>query len=620
MDCTSLCLLVLIGILFHNLSESKITISSTPGLENCLKTDHETFSDLELMSLCQKYYINRKISKAQSEEESIGLWNTIRGRDYINTLIDRFTSAAQNATTKRVRKEYRMLTDEERDNYHRAIWMMRQDTTVLPNKFEIVADLHFGPVTNSAHGGPGFLPWHRIYMLIWEEGLREQIPSVVVPYWDVGRDGALEDPRQSIIWSPIFHGNSDGLVTDGAFADFPTAYGPLLRHFGVYTHLPVFSDITRVFTQNTLGQISALSADHIRYIFELYHNNIHDWIGGTVSIQAWASFDPAFLLIHGYVDYIWHRFQDKQLRDGINIVTDYPGVSFQLEGTGFAADEPIGLIEGMTNAESVEEAILYRDLVDYEDAQLECDDQNPCANEFYQCVNNTCISMTRNADLCNTYVPIQNNFCVNKVCDIEQFSYFAVEVIHERLENECDMGNFPVREQVADKTMDIYRESATIIHQDKYTSRPADMCGRPAGCCKPVERINIQTMGDDGDLWLYRESAYVDTRFAVSRSQVFVVMRRTPESRFFVSSADEYGNLCENYVIDETGNKIRLENDQSVLITQDDPRIRTTLTEAQRNIYEYDSSIDGPPTVRQDRFVFLIYCRAHRNQISSGSE
>lgn len=447
------------------------------------------------------------------------------------------------------------------------------------------------------------------------------IPSVVAPYWDVGRDSALDDPRQSIIWSSIFQGSSEGLVTDGPFADFPTAYGPLLRSYGVYTHLPVFRDISLVFTQDTLAQISQITADYTRYIFEIYHNNIHDWIGGTVSIQTWASFDPTFLLIHGYVDYIWYRFQDKQLRDGINIARDYPLFNSLLQGTSFEADAPIGLIEGMSNAEAVTESIVYRNLIDYEDVQFQCDLQNPCPSQFYQCLNNSCISMTRDADLCNTLSPIQNNYCVNKNCDIGQFSFFAVEVIHERLENECNMGNYPVRHQVADKTADIYRESAWLIHQNKYTNMPSDMCGRPAGCCKPVERVNIQTASNDGDLWLYRESAYVDTRLAVSHSQTFVAIRRLPLSRFFLSAADEYGNLCDTYVIDDNGNKISLEDKDGVIVSEDDPRVGTTLAEAELNIYEYDSNNNElKPTVRHDRYLFTIYCRANRNEFNSGSE
>ena len=37
---------------------------------------------------------------------------------------------------------------------------------------------------NGAHGGPAFLPWHREYLLRFENELREIDSQVAIPYWD----------------------------------------------------------------------------------------------------------------------------------------------------------------------------------------------------------------------------------------------------------------------------------------------------------------------------------------------------------------------------------------------------------------------------------------------------
>ena len=445
--------------------------------------------------------------------------------------------------------------------------------------------------------------------------MREQIPSVVVPYWDVTRDSALEDPRTSIIWSPEFQGNGHGLVTNGPFANWITAYGPLHRNYAVFTHILTRTDIQTVFSQRTLAQISQLTANEDRYVFELYHNNIHDWIGGTVSVQAWASFDPAFMLIHGYVDYIWYRFQEMQVEAGIDISTDYPITANHqiLNGTAFDGDAPVGIYPGMSNREAVAESVVYMNLIDYAEAVTNCNPQTPCGSPNYECVNGFCASRSVNNDICNQITPLQNNFCVNKVCDINLFSFIPIEVIHERLESLCDMSNFPVRQGLPESTMDIYRESANTIHQDKYSNRPSDMCGRPAGCCKPVERINIQVNGNDGELWLYKESVYVDTRLAVSHSHMFVAVRKVPIGRFLIFAADEYGNLCDAYLLDAFGNRILLRRNEGIIVSEDDPRLSSTLAEAELKIFNYING-QSEPTVRQDQFLISFHCRADRNQ------
>lgn len=608
-------LLLLFAI--SGISKAMVNVTQSIALQKCLDRfagDTSVFSEQEQVSLCFKYYTQANWDSANVLNAQITPLATMTADEFIQSLLNRITAEARNPQGKRVRREYRMMTNEERDNYHRAIVMLKQDTTVLPNKFEAIADMHAGTITNSAHGGPGFLPWHRVYMMIWEEALREQIPSVVVPYWDPTRDSALEDPRTSVIWSPEFQGNGHGLVITGPFADWTVSYGPLHRNYAVFTHLMTRANIEMVFSQRTLAQISQLTANEQQYVFELYHNNMHDWIGGTVSVQAWASFDPAFMLIHGYVDYIWYRFQEMQRAAGIDISNDYPLTANHqnLNGTAFEADAPVGIIPGMTNKESVAESVLYMNVIDYEDAPSSCNQQNPCGSPYYECVDGFCASLSIDNDICSQASPLQNNFCVNKNCDTNLFSFIPVEVIHERLESQCDMGNYAVRQWLPDKTVDIYRESANIIHENRYSNNLAEMCGRPGGCCKPVERVNIQVNGNDGDLWLYKESVYVDSRLPVSHSHMFVAVRRAPIGRFLIFAADEYGNLCDAYLLDTFGNKILLRRNEGIIISENDPRVSTELAEAELKMFNYQNG-QSTPTVRHDQYVISFHCRADRN-------
>ncbi|WP_347177239.1 tyrosinase family protein [Parafrankia sp. EAN1pec] len=66
---------------------------------------------------------------------------------------------------------------------------------------------------NRAHGGPVFLPWHRMYLLRMEQQLQRHSgdPDTTLPYWDWVTDGGdlpTTVQRTQRLWSDTLLGRS----------------------------------------------------------------------------------------------------------------------------------------------------------------------------------------------------------------------------------------------------------------------------------------------------------------------------------------------------------------------------------------------------------------------------
>lgn len=59
------------------------------------------------------------------------------------------------------RKEYRMLSDVERQHLHWAMNRLKSDTIDGVSKWDIITAKHYPSSAPGAHFGPAFLPWHR---------------------------------------------------------------------------------------------------------------------------------------------------------------------------------------------------------------------------------------------------------------------------------------------------------------------------------------------------------------------------------------------------------------------------------------------------------------------------
>ncbi|KAL3859838.1 hypothetical protein ACJMK2_010029 [Sinanodonta woodiana] len=369
-----------------------------PRMQQCFQDySHRTSIKETVGESISWFCFDQYMWKAMRENQWMGFNITRQGFEWANGLSGvRFTQPTyrkKRQASLRVRKEYRRMTDIERNNFHRAIQMLKEDTSIFPNKYEVLASLHQGIITTSAHGGPNFLAFHRIYLLMFENALREKISSVTVPYWDSTMDDAMINPTESVIWSPAFLGDGNGLVDTGPFARWQTMAGPLTRNIGQSGQLFRQEDIERIKSMTRLGQITEPNAP-VNSSLEFHHSAVHIWVDGQMGTLSTASMDPVFWLHHAYVDYIWEEFRKNQYRYGVDPERDYPDV---VNDTFHRADAHMGL-GNLLNRDGLSNVFTSR-YYTYEPSPS-CSELLPtCGSRYLKCViiqgTPKCVSETR---------------------------------------------------------------------------------------------------------------------------------------------------------------------------------------------------------------------------------
>lgn len=174
------------------------------------------------------------------------------------------------------RKDQAVMDDTERSRYLCAFGMVNADGT-LGQLVEIHNELH------NQHSNTRLLPWHRIFLYLFEEALHHYHPDVCIPYWDWTR--AEEQSVPSWLASAL-----------------PTVQTPsrtitVVRSPGASASLASIA----AGVPAALGQTSySAFASPINAI----HGGVHLWVGGTMATFD-SPADPLFWLHHANLDRLW---------------------------------------------------------------------------------------------------------------------------------------------------------------------------------------------------------------------------------------------------------------------------------------------------------------------------
>ena len=206
----------------------------------------------------------------------------------------------------RIRKNANTLTPGERDRFVAAFAQLNNQGL---GRFKDFRDMHTAASDLQAHRAPGFLPWHRAYLLDLERELQAIDPSVALPYW------RFDQPAPNL-FTLDFVGVSGANGTVQFSNNNPLQFWTTDNVQGVNRRpLNNWNPATqRAPIVITEAKTLALGVQYpaFRTMEGNPHGRTHLSFGGSISSISTAAKDPLFFLLHCNVDRLWAKWQRQR--------------------------------------------------------------------------------------------------------------------------------------------------------------------------------------------------------------------------------------------------------------------------------------------------------------------
>jgi tyrosinase len=205
----------------------------------------------------------------------------------------------------RIRKNADTLKPAERDRFVAALARLNDQGR---GRFADFRNMHTWESDPEAHRRPGFLPWHRAYLLDLERELQAIDPSVALPYW------RFDQPAPKL-FTREFIGVSDSLGTVRFSATNPLQFWVTDGVQGI-NRRPRFDTATQPANVISEAQTLALGTTYpgFRRMEGNPHGFAHTSFGGSIADIGTAARDPLFFLLHCNVDRLWAKWQQQNNR------------------------------------------------------------------------------------------------------------------------------------------------------------------------------------------------------------------------------------------------------------------------------------------------------------------
>jgi hypothetical protein len=215
-----------------------------------------------------------------------------------------------------IRRDIALVDAAERDRFIQAI--VKLDTakffpdgvTYWDKQEDIHKNAHFAGV--DVHGGPGFVPWHRVIVNRLEELLREVDPELSLHYWNWTTDPRVAAGPRAALFTPSFMGEANG-DAGHLLADFESTEGgghdKIWRDVGATAANPdgtpaIDSDATILAAGTDFATLAAALKQGHDFV-------AHSYIGGTLTQPHYSFHDPFVFLLHSNLDRLWAKWQTE---------------------------------------------------------------------------------------------------------------------------------------------------------------------------------------------------------------------------------------------------------------------------------------------------------------------
>ncbi|KAI0521558.1 putative tyrosinase [Xylaria bambusicola] len=230
-----------------------------------------------------------------------------------------------------VRREWRTLRRADRLEYLRAVKCLSSIPSAVCNGtlHDEFSYIH-RRVGEYSHEAASFLPWHRYFIHIYEETLKQRCQfKGTLPYWDWTRDWA--DLTQSPVWDAKegFGGNGNinnattvghgHCVEDGPFAGLQVQYYNLDWYPHCLSRGFLAGDFLDEFGAQRLNRTAIAAVldepDYYQFVLKLEdgpHASVPIIVRGDF-YRFTAPNDPVFFLHHAQIDRLWWQWQSQDL-------------------------------------------------------------------------------------------------------------------------------------------------------------------------------------------------------------------------------------------------------------------------------------------------------------------
>ena len=223
----------------------------------------------------------------------------------------------------RLRKEFTSMTFDERARYIRVIKTASTDPRFKTDYDNLLND-HRIRFMSGIHEATHFLPWHRYFMLLYENLLRRVDCKVTIAYWDWSL--VSNNPFSTANREDLWHSADTGFGGDGVGFTSCVQTGPFRQSEWSIVPLSGGSPpepgprcLARMFNGNPPDSVAVQEVLKITpgnfSDFEValrinLHDVVHCLIDGTMcSLDSAAA--PEFFLHHGFIDKLWNDWQKK---------------------------------------------------------------------------------------------------------------------------------------------------------------------------------------------------------------------------------------------------------------------------------------------------------------------